>query len=247
MFIGAVIGGALESPAVKWPDGVGAYPIFIHYPYLFPCTVAASVTFTGAILSLFLGWDGGPREGLIRLPEEKDEPEGTLTPRGDAEFGESPGLSPLVEDAPPQGPVEDLRRKVSKKLSGYFARRVRDAHGASSPLNSPSVQSLQSPQALAVPRQKDRSYSRTSRASRNAPGSAYGYSGGMRNRLPSSVVGGDPASYSGSLGVLRQRRFTGQTENGEPHEDLNFAQRLLMGERTCISAGFLFNFIIFCS
>ncbi|VDC05150.1 unnamed protein product [Peniophora sp. CBMAI 1063] len=58
---GAVIGGLFESPALKWPSVFGSLPVFVDYPYLLPTIVAGSVTLTGAILSIFLAPDGGPR------------------------------------------------------------------------------------------------------------------------------------------------------------------------------------------
>lgn len=79
----------VENPAKKWPSVFANIPLFVNYPYLLPCAVAASVTFIGefrttlvqstalntydigSILSLFLGPDCGPREGAIRLPIEK--------------------------------------------------------------------------------------------------------------------------------------------------------------------------------
>ena len=38
----------VESPAIKWPGVFDNAPIFIDYPYLLPCTVAACITFTGS-------------------------------------------------------------------------------------------------------------------------------------------------------------------------------------------------------
>ncbi|KAG9313618.1 hypothetical protein JVU11DRAFT_5950 [Chiua virens] len=86
---GAVVGGACASPhnchhcrdskctfqlngqAEKWPQAFGSIPFFVDYPYFLPCAIAGSMTLIGSILSLFLGRDGGPREGAIRLPPEK--------------------------------------------------------------------------------------------------------------------------------------------------------------------------------
>ena len=38
---------AVENPAKKWPGVFEKVPLFVKYPYLLPCCVAASVTFTG--------------------------------------------------------------------------------------------------------------------------------------------------------------------------------------------------------
>ena len=46
--------------------------LFAEYPYLLPCLISGSVTLSGALLSLFLNEDGGPRTGGVRLPTEKD-------------------------------------------------------------------------------------------------------------------------------------------------------------------------------
>lgn len=37
----------VESPALKWPDAFANLEIFVKYPYLLPCALAASITFTG--------------------------------------------------------------------------------------------------------------------------------------------------------------------------------------------------------
>lgn len=61
---GAIIGGArklfrkygnlntnysliVESPALKWPGLFDKSSIVAKYPYLLPCAIAASITFTG--------------------------------------------------------------------------------------------------------------------------------------------------------------------------------------------------------
>ncbi len=70
--VGSVIGGLTENPVRNYPWLFGDSVLFAEYPYLLPCLIAGSVTVCGAGLSLFLGPDGGPREGSIRLPNEKD-------------------------------------------------------------------------------------------------------------------------------------------------------------------------------
>ncbi|ELU41714.1 MFS_1 domain-containing protein [Rhizoctonia solani AG-1 IA] len=72
---GAIIGGSLESPAIKWPTffAEGRFPLLVSYPYLLPCFTASCITGLGAFLCLFLGWDGGPRTGLIRLPDDGED------------------------------------------------------------------------------------------------------------------------------------------------------------------------------
>lgn len=40
---------AVERPATKWPGVFEKMPIFVTYPYLLPCAVAALVTFIGML------------------------------------------------------------------------------------------------------------------------------------------------------------------------------------------------------
>lgn len=54
------------------PAIFGDSALFTEYPYLLPCLISGSVTLSGALLSLFLNEDGGPRDRGIRLPTEKD-------------------------------------------------------------------------------------------------------------------------------------------------------------------------------
>ena len=49
---GAIIGGSFESPAQKWPETFGKIPFFVNFPYILPCAIAASITFTGKSLPL---------------------------------------------------------------------------------------------------------------------------------------------------------------------------------------------------
>ncbi|PWN29800.1 hypothetical protein BDZ90DRAFT_226030 [Jaminaea rosea] len=70
---GPILGGILEHPAEKFPGVFGGIKLFETYPYLLPCLAGASFTTLGAILSLFIGPDGGPRQGQIRLQEGEGE------------------------------------------------------------------------------------------------------------------------------------------------------------------------------
>lgn len=112
----------VESPAQKWPGFTQRFPFFASYPYALPCAVAASVTFlgscvrtatephtdtlSGGVLSLFLGRDGGPREGAIRLPDKEDGQPSPF-PRD-----ESPSPAPSGQSTP---------RGFHQKVVGYFA------------------------------------------------------------------------------------------------------------------------------
>ena len=91
------------------------------YPYVLPCAVASSVTFIGScmcratklridtllggVLCLFLGRDGGPREGAIRLPD-KENGQSSPFPRD-----ESPSPAPSGQSTP---------RGFHQKVMGYF-------------------------------------------------------------------------------------------------------------------------------
>ncbi|KAG9085326.1 hypothetical protein FS749_004530, partial [Ceratobasidium sp. UAMH 11750] len=196
---GAIIGGALESPADKWPAffANNRFPLFVSYPYLLPCLAASCGTGTGAVLCLFLGWDGGPRSGLIRLPDDADADNKPL---------DAPDHAPShVEVSSPPNPIGGITRKVSKQFSGYFARRVRENSRNGSPV----------PLATSVPGR--------SASVGIGTGSAYGY----RSRLGSvatsvrrrreSIASTARAGGDGFVGSYAPR-----------DENIGLAQRLLM-------------------
>ncbi|KAJ7359424.1 major facilitator superfamily domain-containing protein [Mycena albidolilacea] len=210
---GAIVGGSFERPAVKWP-GLFEDTIFVNYPYLLPCAVAASVTLIGSILGCFLGPDGGPREGSIRLIEKPDHDAHPPIPE---------------EESRPPTPVfdEDERATVAgtirKKFSGYFAKRVPDAP---SPNASPSPHQP-------VRLDRTRTFSRTSRAN----GSAYGYTGSYRNRLASNATTTNLSARRGSMASSVRRRRNSNVDGHRPSTtgDLNFAQRLLMANENAVT------------
>ncbi|EMD35508.1 hypothetical protein CERSUDRAFT_157305 [Gelatoporia subvermispora B] len=215
---GAIVGGTFESPARKWPGVFSQVPLFVEYPYLLPCAVASSVTLVGSLLSLFLGPDCGPREGAIRLPMEKplEVPEETSIPG-----------TPLLEDSEAGNRQDTLTSKLSKKLSGYFARRPNEVQAVSPEVTSPEppVPMHTTPSRAG----KGRTYSQTSRAN----GSAYGYGGAPRHRLSSAAT----ARTSMAMSFRRRRESTMDipqssigTESG-----LNFAQRLLMANENAVT------------
>ncbi|KAF8325015.1 major facilitator superfamily domain-containing protein [Cantharellus anzutake] len=210
---GAIIGGAFESPSKTWPTSFGRIPLFQKYPYLLPPLIASSVLLTGAILCLFLGWDGGPREGGIRLPEKDTD---NATP---AQI--DLGRQSLIEEgrAVPK-PVEQLK-SVKRKISSYFANRVKEAYANRS--ESPRRDSLvpgAGPSSPASPMAI-----RSARLSRTA-GSAYGHRSRLSSRPTFSSIAGNEARR-GSLASTAMNR-TIFTETDAPREDLNFAQRLIM-------------------
>ncbi|KAJ7064824.1 hypothetical protein C8F01DRAFT_1128328 [Mycena amicta] len=210
---GAIVGGAFERPAVKWP-GVFEETIFATFPYLLPCAVAACVTLIGSILGCFLGPDGGPREGAIRLIEKHDSHHPTIP----EEAEESRPPTPVFDD----DERTSLAGAIRKKFSGYFAKRVVDAP---SNLDSPTPQP-------AVRLDRTRTFSRTSRAN----GSAYGYSGGYRNRLASNATNFSPRRGSLSSTLRRRRGSNVDAHRDSTTSDLNFAQRLLMANENAVTS-----------
>ncbi|KAJ7211292.1 hypothetical protein GGX14DRAFT_520210 [Mycena pura] len=215
---GAIVGGAFERPAVKWP-GVFEDTIFATYPYLLPCSVAACVTLIGSILGCFLAPDGGPREGRIRLIEKSN-----AHPAIPEEESRPP--TPVFEEDERSSVAGALRKKVTQKFSGYFAKRVPDAPGQTSANADAPV--LQPPVRL----DRTRTFSRTSRAN----GSAYGYSGGYRNRLASNTTNLSARRPSLSSTLRRRRGSNADTHRDSTTGDLNFAQRLLMANENAVTS-----------
>ncbi|KAG6908420.1 hypothetical protein DXG01_004713 [Tephrocybe rancida] len=218
---GAIVGGSFERPAVKWPEAFGNFPLFATYPYLLPCALAALVTFIGSILSCFLGRDGGPREGAIRLGPEKIDAHPPIPEE------ESVPPSPVFETHERPSFVGRLGKRVSQGLSGYFAQRVHDAH-RTTPLSSPNPASAVPLSTPGTRLERTRTFSRTSRAN----GSAYGYTGSYRNRLNSAATFG---ARKGSMASTLRRRRGSNMENTPDTPDLNFAQRLLMANENAVT------------
>ncbi|KAJ7634915.1 hypothetical protein FB45DRAFT_910236 [Roridomyces roridus] len=213
LFCWGMGGVAVERPAVKWPS-VFEGTLFATYPYLLPCCVAASVTLTGSILGCFLGPEGGPREGRIRLIEKPEDAHPPIPEE------ESRPPTPVFEDDEPQSFVGAIHKKVSQGFQGYFAQRVPDA--------PTSIADTPSPQP-AVRLDRTRTFSRTSRAN----GSAYGYTGSYRNRLASNAT----TNLSMRSAVRRRRGSNVDATNHRESttSDLNFAQRLLMANENAVT------------
>lgn len=219
---------SVERPAEKWPEVFGHVPLFVDYPYLLPCAVAGSITLIGAaltpfhfadpthsrigsLLSLFLGRDGGPRQGAIRLPPEKPGNQPSPIPEEDELINEP------LEDEQPTGLLGVLKRKISRSFSIYT--------GSSSPVirpteisTTPSVPLISSPSI-------ERRLSR-------ANGSAYGYSANQRHRLASTIR--PRRSMASTLRSGRSTYVDGHQSSYEGQE-LNFTQRLLMANENAVT------------
>lgn len=155
--LGPILGGWLEHPVENIPSLFSNSALFSAYPYLLPCLAAGCVTGTGCLLSTFLSYDGGPREGRIRLPEEKD-------------------LETAVNT------VAALPKTVKKKVSGYFAGATTSTPTGHNPaMGDTSAAELLSPNTTIAAGGGDTSAlplsHRPSRTSFAIPhhGSAYGY------------------------------------------------------------------------
>jgi hypothetical protein len=177
----------------------------------------------GSVLSCFLGRDGGPREGTIRLPEKID-----THPEVIAEEEEPDLSSPFTEEPDSHGIVGALRRKVSKKLSGYLSQPIPIAHARSN--STFSMTESPTPFTSSPRGDRLRTFSRTSRAD----GSAYGYNSGYRSRLASTVTMG---TRRGSMSSSLRRRRGSDTNGPQAGEggELNFAQRLLMANENAVT------------
>ncbi|KAJ6595888.1 hypothetical protein DFH09DRAFT_1135898 [Mycena vulgaris] len=212
---GAIVGGSFERPAVKWPS-VFEDTLFVTYPYLLPCGIAASVTLIGSILGCFLGPDGGPRQGSIRLLEKPEDAHPPIPEEGE----ESRPPTPVFDED--EGERASLAGTIRRKFSGYFAKRVPDAPtGAGS-----------SAMPTAVRLDRTRTFSRTN-------GSAYGYTGSYRARLASNATAttnrrGSTATTA-NFGTLRRRHGSNTGHRDSTTSDMNFAQRLLMANENAVT------------
>lgn len=171
-------------------------------------------------MSCFLGRDGGPRDGAIRLLPEKNFVHPPIPEE------ESPVVTPLSGQTPRASFVGAIGQKVTRSLSGYFASRVHDAHRSTPNPITPSTVPLSS-----TATRLDRTMTFSSRSSRGN-GSAYGYTGGYRNRLASRTAA-NPRTGSMFSSMRRDSNLTGFGEAEAP--DLNFAQRLLMANENAVT------------
>ncbi|KDE03849.1 hypothetical protein MVLG_05672 [Microbotryum lychnidis-dioicae p1A1 Lamole] len=236
--VGSIIGGLAENPVRNHPRFFGDSVLFKEYPYLLPCLIAGSVTTSGAILSLCLDRDGGPRSASIMLPSEKDVERAA---RSFTSIAKSflrrvistirGGGQPIRLDETTAGPDS----AVSLQASPNRAQRE--------PLLSPigfgsNYQSngMLSPSIAAT---DDRQTPATRRASHRFSGSAYGYgrlgpgseTGTSGMRMPSARrPAGRSASRTMSVATTNAYAPDYDFDRG----DFSFAQRLLMANEQAV-------------
>ncbi|KAI5996223.1 hypothetical protein EDD15DRAFT_2387241 [Pisolithus albus] len=205
---GAIIGGSLEQPAEKWPGVFGQIHLLVKYPYLLPCAAAGSITMIGSFLSLFLGRDGGPKGGAIRLPLEKATNQPSPTPEEDADT-----VDPQSRESS-SGTIIALKKLWSSRLPEFLSSmslcfRAKKPSATSVPLlSSPRHQ----PHAQAV----------------RFSGSAYGYNG--NHRLASSLSRGNMENR-----LKRRREYYGGLSKKRDYSDLNFTQKLLLANENTVT------------
>ncbi|KAL0570734.1 hypothetical protein V5O48_011225 [Marasmius crinis-equi] len=127
---GAVIGGAFERPATKWPSHVlFSNALFVEFPYLLPCTIASLIVSAGGVLACFVAPDVGPRR-KVQVSFDTEKP--------------TPSLSHLltVNETNFASRISSLRsikpRPIPKKVSQLFNNAINTAPDSQTPLLSSS-------------------------------------------------------------------------------------------------------------
>lgn len=217
--VGSIIGGLCEHPVENYPFLFGRSELLARYPYLLPCLVSSSITLTGAFLCLFLGRDGGPRSGAIKLPIEKTTEEG----QANADVESTPRARP---------------RSLSKRLSGYFNLPLSPAPKLS---RDPSYHALHRPESPSYGTHLTADASTSAVSPESTPrrtrpsfgGTSYGYS----TRRPSVARPWSrrftmESGRRGSMGT----QYAPDFEGIQPPDlsSLNFAQRLLLANEEAV-------------
>lgn len=160
-------------------------------------------------MSLFLGKDGGPREGAIRLPDK-----------------ENLQSSPFLRDESPS-PVpsgQSTPKQFHQKVLGYFT-----------PNKSQDFLAVPGPELPLASNRVSDVTRRASDVNRRDSGSAYGYSRGYRPRLSSA---GQHSMLVRALRRRRGTGTTAPGSFGQQfaeYGELNFAQRLLMANGMAVN------------
>ncbi|MBW0464462.1 hypothetical protein O181_004177 [Austropuccinia psidii MF-1] len=240
---GPIIGGLLEHPAENYPSLFGRFQILKDYPYILPTFVASCITFVGAVLSLFLGWDGGYRIGNIQLTNELNKSEAL----------NSLALSFADPAQPDDTSSSDLRNDTVNILSSSTPQPI--PIGRSRLLSSTSTtQDL--PQSIIIKNPLAVSHSSTyqTNSPHFVPGSAYGYdrNGSINRRLFNRRIPGNMGSIRSTSNTLNRRTSraislarsfgTGtyhspdfdQLDQDQAPPTLNFAQKLLLANEDAV-------------
>ncbi|KAI7959048.1 hypothetical protein MJO28_002839 [Puccinia striiformis f. sp. tritici] len=237
---GPIIGGLLEHPAENYPSIFGRFQLLKDYPYLLPCTVASSITFIGAILSLFLGWDGGYRTGKIQLTDStKLDQADRLLGVGEEEDNETSFTSP--------GQHISLLRSPNLQAMSLDNQSSHSLNTGTTSRDPSRSIVIGGPNAL--------SRTTTRQSNTFVPGSAYGYdrhstllrrpSNWRQSAHVGSVRSGHFSTVNrrNSRAISLARSFGGGTQYAPDYEDLNgeenvpalnFAQRLLLANEDAV-------------
>lgn len=164
-------------------------------------------------MSLFLGPDGGPRHGSIRLPPEKLDHRDQTIPE------EEEVTTPItLENASQSGFVGSIARKASS----YF--------GSRDPVTAQGALSVPLTTSMSLPMDIQRPFSRINRTN----GSAYGYGGSTRRAGSTMAPRGRNFSTASTIRRRRGSAFEPSTSLADT-SDLNFAQRLLMANENAVT------------
>jgi hypothetical protein len=188
------------------PRLFGKSVLFGKYPYLLPCLVAACIIASGAFLSLFLSYDGGPRGRAIHLPE-KDEDD-------------------LEADT-----ESSFRDRLVTRVSGIFSRPPLSRNASLMENASPRPLNGLDRNTLAISRTTTRnapernplalSRSTTRNSGVVGYGSAYGYD--SRPRYPS--IRRPSKGWRSLSGVSTQYAPDFEQDENDRQNGLGFAQR----------------------
>ncbi|SCV73276.1 BQ2448_7202 [Microbotryum intermedium] len=236
--VGSIIGGLAENPVRNHPRFFGDSVLFKEYPYLLPCLIAGSVTTSGAILSLCLDRDGGPRSASITLPSEKDVERAARSFTSIAKGF----VRRFISTVRGQGQPIRLDETTTERESSV-SLQTSPVHAQREPLLSPiglgsNYQSngMLSPSIAAT---DDRQVPTARRASNRFSGSAYGYgrlgpgseTGASGMRMPSARR---PTGRSGYRAMSVATTNAYAPDYDFDRGDFSFAQRLLMANEQAV-------------
>ncbi|KAM0750505.1 hypothetical protein T439DRAFT_289689 [Meredithblackwellia eburnea MCA 4105] len=228
--VGSIVGGLAENPVRNHPTLFGESKLFAEYPYLLPCLISSSVTFTGALLSTFLNRDGGPRDRGIRLPTEKD-----IEQAAQSAFSiPSKIINAVTSYVAPHHKSASSSASVSPdRVALHRANSVPGQETEDvAPLDRPIARKA-SQYGSAFQGFNPLSLRRASAATR-ASGSAYGYA--ERPRYASIRRNTNTGSQFRVMSVGTSTRYAPDYDQYEGIEEqqLNFAERLLLANEPAV-------------